>query len=659
MANRSFVSSLLLFLLLQLAEQTALAQLVQRNLLATRYSPEALRTALVARSNWKPYPKTPEAWQQALTDAQRADLIQAGEQAAAQPIPQLTATLTLDYVRNTNRSRYEAASFGRRYLLMDLILAESVEGKGRFLDPILNLVWAICEESGWGVPAHLGGQKTGNGLVNTEDRTVDLFGAETASVLALTDYLVGDQLEKISPLVRPRIYRETDERLFKPIQVPDRYGWLNAKAKVNNWNPWIMANWLTANLLLERNEARRTQMAYAAMQGLDIYLNGLGEDGGCDEGPSYWFAAGACVFDVLELLHSASAGKINLYGEPLIRNMASYVYKMHIADAYFVPFADADPALTPDGLMLYRFGKQIKDDTLVRFGQWAFQQFGYSESVNKLHRPKGFHQQRKLNNLLTVKQMPASTQTFEGVRDVWFPDVQVMVARSPKGLFLATHAGHNAESHNHNDVGDFILYANGKPVIIDAGRGTYTAKTFSPKRYEIWWTRSEFHNLPIINGLGQPAGRAYEARNVRYTANDRKASLSMNLEAAYPAEAGVGTWNRTVSLDRTAETVSVTDVYALTGMPGSLQQSFLTSCTTDTAVSGQLTLTTPDQSTKVWLRYDPKRWTVRVEPVTLTMPDDEGIVNKWPGQTIQRISLTATRPTAKGQNTFTLGMGSL
>lgn len=642
--------------LLLLTPPAAPAQVSPRNLLTTRYAAADLPPALLPRSAWKPYPNTPADWQRALPDSLRARLVQAGEVAAGQPIPALPATLMLEYVRNTNRTRYEAASFGRRHLLMDLALAESVEGRGRFLDPILNLVWAICEESGWGVPAHLGGQKTGNGLVNVEDRTVDLFGAETAAVLALTDYLVGDSLARLSPLIRPRIYHETNERLFKPIQVPNRYGWLNPNTKVNNWNPWIMANWLTATLLLEPDEARRAQMTHAAMQGIDIYLNGLGDEGGCDEGPSYWFAAGACVFDALELLHSATAGKVDLYGEPLIRNMASYVYKMHIAEAYFVPFADADPQLTPDGLLLYRFGRQLRDDTLTRFGQWAYQRFGRAESTSGRHRARGFHQQRKLNNLLTVAQMPTTREPFAGVRDVWFPDVQVMTARSPKGLYVATHAGHNAESHNHNDVGDFILYANGQPVIIDVGRGTYTAKTFSAKRYDIWWTQSAFHNLPIANGYSQPAGRAFEARAVRYAADNRRASLSMDLSAAYPAAAGLRTWNRNVTLDRVRETVSVTDAYAFTATPGTLQQAFMTTCTVDASTPGLLILTTPGPATTVQLRYDPNRWTVRAEAVPLTMPDDEGLLTKWPNQTIQRILLTATRPAVAGQSTFTFSV---
>ncbi|MCG8499689.1 MAG: heparinase II/III-family protein, partial [Firmicutes bacterium] len=64
-----------------------------------------------------------------------------------------------------------------------------------------------------------------------------------------------------------------------------------------------------------------------------------------------------------------------------------------------------------------------------------------------------------------------------------------------QGFFFAAKGGYNDKSHNHNDVGNFVLYYNGYPVFIDVGVGTYTAKTFSNKRYEIWTMQSEYHNL--------------------------------------------------------------------------------------------------------------------------------------------------------------------
>ena len=625
----------------------SIAQIKQRNLLGTNYPLETVREWLVPISAYKPYPRTPEAWQQALPDSTRIQLIKAGEQALTKEFMPISASLTMEYVRNGDRNNYQKVSFGKRIQLMDLVLAESIEGKGRFVDAIMNGVWSICEESFWGVPAHLGIQKAKNGLPDVEDRIVDLFAAETAAVLALTDYLMGEQLDKVSPLIRQRIYYETDQRIFRPISHSERYSYLKPNTKVNNWNPWIMANWLTATLLLERDEKRRADMVYHAMAGLDLYLNGLGDEGGCDEGPSYWFVAGACVFDALELLHSATQGKVNVYKEPLIRNMASYIYKMHIDQNYFVDFADADPTLTPDGLMLYRFGKAIGDNTLVSFGKWATDTF----RAHKL--PNSFNRQRQMQNLLTMKEAASQPATpYTGVKDAWFPDVQVMTARTSKGLYLAAHGGHNGESHNHNDVGDFILYANGQPVIIDVGRGTYTAKTFSARRYDIWYNQSEYHNLPIIDGKGQPAGKEQEARQVNYQATGKASVLKMDLAKAYPKEAGVDSWNRTIRLNRSKEQVEIVDEYKLKQVPGSLQQSFITICQTDTEKPGHIVFTTTE-GTRVQLHYDATLWQVKVETIPLATPEDESLNIKWAGKPLQRVLLTHKIPASNGQAAFT------
>jgi hypothetical protein len=623
------------------------SQIKQRNLLGTKYPLKTVRQLLTPLSSYKPYPRTAEEWQQALPDSIRTKLIRAGEKALTKEFMPISAALTLEYVRTGDRNKYQKVSFGKRTQLTDLVLAESIEGKGRFTDAIMNGVWSICEESFWGVPAHLGAQKARNGLPDVEDRIVDLFAAETAAVLALADYLTGEQLDKASPLIRQRIYYETNQRIFEPISHTERYAYLKPNTKVNNWNPWIMANWLTATLLLERDEKRRADMVYNALAGLDLYLNGLGDEGGCDEGPSYWFVAGACVFDALELLHSATQGRINVYQEPLIRNMASYIYKMHIDQRYFVDFADADPTLTPDGLMLYRFGKAIGDHTLVSFGKWANHTFG-AHSVSS-----SFNRQRRIQNLLTMKEITSQPAVpYTGIKDAWFPDVQVMTARTGKGLYLAAHGGHNGESHNHNDVGDFILYANGQPVIIDVGRGTYTAKTFSAKRYDIWYNQSEYHNLPVINGMGQLAGKEYEAQQVSYQARGTASVLKMDLAKAYPKEAGITTWKRTLTLNREKELVEILDEYTLLQPPKSLQQSFMTICQTDISKPGNIVFTSAE-GTKVLLQYDADNWQAGVETIPLTTPEDESLAIKWAGKPIQRVLLTRKSPASAGKVLFT------
>lgn len=621
-------------------------QVTQRNILGNKYSLEAVKQALIPQNQFKPYPKTAAEWKAQLPDSVIARTIKAGEAVLEYKFEPISATISMDFVRSGDRERHSKISFAKRNALIDLVLAESIEDKGRFTEAIFNGVWSMCEESFWGVPAHI----SGTALPNVEDHIVDLFAAETGAVLAFADYFVGEKLDKINKLIRKRIYHETNQRIFVPmLKNPDRYGWMSKKNAVNNWNPWIMSNWMTATLLLEKDETRRAQSLHASMLGLDLYLNGLGEDGGCDEGPSYWFAAGACVFDCLELLESATTNKVNIYNEPLIQKMASYVYKTHITNDYFVNFADADPKLKPDGIMLYRFGQKINDTPLTQFGKWAVETYPLAISNN------GFHRMRKIQNLLTVKNIGAAKNTFEPTKDAWFGDIQVLTARANNGFYMATHGGHNAESHNHNDVGDFLLYANGEPVIIDAGRGNYTARTFSSKRYELWFTQSQYHNLPIVNGVGQLAGRKFEAINVKPTVSDKEATLSMDIAPSYAQEAGIQTWNRTVKLNRVKNTVEINDDYALNQKPNSLQQIFMTVCDVDTSTPGKVLLKT--WKGKVFaLQYDPKLWSISTDLPSTDGMEYVSFKTKWDNHPVQRIILTNKALTQKGKYGFTIGM---
>ncbi|MHA4742268.1 heparinase II/III domain-containing protein [Dyadobacter sp. MSC1_007] len=624
------------------------AQVTQRNILSKQYTQEMLNQSLVKRENWHPFLLTPEEWRGKVDPEQLNTIIQAGEEALAKPIPAISASLLLEYVRSGDREKHGAASYGRRIQLMSMVLAEAVEGENRFTEAIMNSVWAICEETYWGVPAHLSVQKAKNGLPDAEDPTVDLFGAETAAVLALTDYFVGEKLDKLSPLIRPRIYLETNKKIFTPLDQSNRYGWLSKTNPVNNWNPWIVSNLLIANLLLEKDNQKRNDNAYRYMVFLDSYFNSLGEDGGCDEGPSYWFAAGASAYDALAILESATSGKVNIYSEPLIKKMAAYVYKVHIANDYFVNFADADPKLKPDGLMLYRFGKAVNDPDLVAFGEWAYGQFGPVIGGAGHQRP------RKIWNLLSIQDIAKEKpEPFKPVANAWLSDIEVLTARAANGLYLATHAGHNAESHNHNDVGDFIVYSDGEPVIIDAGRGNYTARTFSSKRYDLWFTQSQYHNLPIVNGFGQLAGRKFGARNVKSEVSDKESSLAMDIAPAFDEKAGVVTWNRLVKLNKPKNTVEIADDYSLKQKPDSLRQIFMTVCNIDVNTPGKIIFTTAGKKS-VTLTYDPKNWVVTTE-----LPSTEGMEynsfkTKWNGQPVTRIVLTSKALKQKGKHSFVI-----
>ena len=56
--------------------------------------------------------------------------------------------------------------------------------------------------------------------------------------------------------------------------------------------------------------------------------------------------------------------------------------------------------------------------------------------------------------------------------------------------------------------------------------------------------QSQYHNLPIVNGVMQQNGRSCSAREVSYRAEDGKVCFSLDISGAYPASADMKYWNR-------------------------------------------------------------------------------------------------------------------
>jgi hypothetical protein len=618
------------------------------------FNPDRLAQVLIAVERWRPHPTATDrrAWTR-LPAPLRRQLVRRGEEALGAAWPALPATLYLEFARRGDRRRFETPYFGRRTLLARLVLAECVEGRGRFLDPIADAVWSLCEESTWCLPAHVGGQRAGPGLPDTTEPQADLFAGETAALLAWTAYLLGLRLAAMGPILLPRLRREVEVRLLTPCLERDDWWWMGFREGqgVNNWNPWINSNWLASALLLEADPARRTAAVHKSLCSLDRFLAGYPADGGCDEGPVYWNRAGASLFDCLELLLSATGGAINVYREPLIHEIARYIYRAHVADTWFLNFADASAAMTPPAALVYALGERIGDEVMKRFAAT------FRPPASALHRlvPDGLG--RALPALFGLRRFLAVRPAPALPRDVWLPQTQLMVARSragsPRGFTLAVKGGHNAESHNHNDVGQFVLYSDGAPVLVDAGVETYTRKTFSPQRYEIWTMQSQYHNLPTVNGVMQQAGREYRAADVTYAAGARRVTFSLDIAGAYPAGARLKRWVRRFEFVRGGG-VTLTDDYETDGAPARVVLSLLTPCRVAVR-PGALRLRARRlpagrHTGAAWIDFDAAALRPRVERIAISDPRLTGV---W-GSALYRVLLEAQAPAAKG--TFVLRM---
>lgn len=545
------------------------------------YSPENVAKTLVPQSEYHPYPRCGEP--SLLTKEQKASLIKTGESYLGYEWPVATAMDYTKYIMGGTRVPYEMTNYrNRRNALCLLIDAEYAEGKGRFLEDIINGMWAIMDEATWVVPAHNDGWELPN---FDKPAIIDLFSAGTAGMLANAYYLFKKQIDAVSPLILRRLEILMDERIFAPF-MQNIYWWSGmAGRKTNNWNPWILSNILTCFGLMCKDEPRRAAAIARCAMMLDKFLDVYTIDGGCDEGPSYWGAAGACLFDCLSEMGKLTAGATDIYfDELLIQNIGRYIYRAHIAGPYFTNYADAPKEFRASGDLIYRYGKKINDQAMMDLGVALFNMYKKMDEANpgdpNVVRADVHHYYRHLETLNGRAEMEAATNNgFPLLEHVFIDGIQLIAERqtggSTDGLYLSAKGGNNDESHNHNDVGTFILYSDGVPTIVDIGSGLYNAKTFSAQRYEIPQMQSSYHNLPEINGVMQQAGEQYAARNVSYTYENGVTVFSEDIAAAYPEEAGVKTWQRTFTFDRAAKAVTIGDEAAFVAGENKVETMFI------------------------------------------------------------------------------------
>ncbi|WP_200976023.1 heparinase II/III family protein [Echinicola sp. 20G] len=472
--------------------------------------------------------------------------------------PSIPASAYLDFVRNGNRTRMQNFQNQRTSVLKSLVMAELLEQEGKYLDPIADAIWALCEQSTWVLSAHLGPQKGGAGVPNIADPLIDLGSGEVANLLAWVYFYFRSDLENVSPLLVQRLENEIKERIITPYLARDDFWWMGFDSSfVNNWNPWCNYNVLLATFLVEEDQAIKQQVYEKSMRSVDQFINYYKSDGACEEGPAYWDHAGGKMLEYLALIHQISSNEIYIGDQSLIKNMGNYIRKTHIAGEYYVNFADASASLKAHPGIIYRYGKYVSDEKLKGFAVDIAQQVDFSDA------PLNGSLDRMLHNLSLYTELLRQSPYTSPESYFLYPETEIIGGRSREGFFFAAKGGHNNESHNHNDVGSFILYFQGKPVLVDLGVETYSAKTFSSERYEIWTMQSDFHNLPKINGFSQKSGKKYSAQKVDFDIGRSFLRFDLDISKSYPTEAACKHWNRTYTLNRERAKFDITDQFEL------------------------------------------------------------------------------------------------
>ena len=443
------------------------------------------------------------------------EILQEADQQLARTIPELTYSLFSLFQLNGDREQYQQIYFGRRSRVNVLTIAYLVTQDDRYAQALNDTLWSICDEYTWSLPAHLSDSKA---LQHRQQ--VDLFATETAHMLAEIRFLLGDLLPQ---QVSERIRDEVEQRVFTPVF--DRAEALGWETATHNWSAVCGGAIGMAAMLLEQDEVRLEHMLNRLLLVMDCYLSGYGEDGGCAEGVAYWEYGFGFFFYFADMLREHTQGQINLLTGERLKAIASFPERIHLSGDTFANYSDAPEQIT------------LQPGLLSRLTEHQGRKSSLHGVVPSYHADPCYRWAHLIRNLAWTDLTRFSDDSSVGLsvfHDLsWFIDVRDI----GKSVAFTMKGGHNAEPHNHNDIGHLMVHGNGVNLLCDLGYGLYTKEYFGDGRYEVINNSSIGHSVPLINGVGQAEGMDYHAVLLHAEETDTGCSIQLDLSQAYPKEA--------------------------------------------------------------------------------------------------------------------------
>jgi hypothetical protein len=455
---------------------------------------------------------------------------------AGKPLPESTDDLFLDYSKTGNRERWQKVAGLRRGRVPHLALAECLENGGQFMAPLEETIRAICAERTWVMPAHDGR------LDNFYNRTVemDLGATMLAWDLATADYLLAD---KLSPATCLLVHENLDRRIFGPYRdmVEGRRKEMHWLRATHNWNAVCLAGITGSALATLESREQRAFFVAAAQHYVKNFLRGFTPDGYCSEGLGYWNYGFGYFVMMAEAIRQATGNTVDLLAEPAARGPAFFGLRSEILNGVYPCLADCGPGTKP--------GPHMMNYLCRRFGM----RIPACEPPSSLTHGA-------LSEVAMYNFLPAQWPVLRGAAEVplesphrtWFKDGGVLICRpAAQGpeFAVALKGGHNAEHHNHNDVGTFMVVSGRSMVLCDPGAEVYTARTFGAHRYDSDVLNSFGHPVPVIAGQLQRTGIQAKGNILRTEFTDAQDTIVLDISSAY-AVPSLQTLERTFTYQR-------------------------------------------------------------------------------------------------------------
>jgi hypothetical protein len=498
-----------------------------------------------------------------------------GDQLLQEPIRVLPYHLYKLFDTTGDRNAFQHEYFERRRRLDVFAILSLVDGELRYIEALEDILWAICDEYAWSLPAHFGGnslhiiedlnrkligEKGVLSAVTPEHRTtLDLFSTETGFYLSEITYLLE---ERLSDLIIYRVRKEVKERILDSYtSLSPSYPWETAEM---NWAAVCAGSVGAAAMYLIKDEHTLAPLLHRVLESMDSFLDGFPEDGACLEGVVYWNYGFGFFTAFAALLKQRTAGRVDLMQNEKVKQIALFQQKSYLNENYVTSYSDSSltsnymPGLTHH---LKRVFAEIEiPDQQFRAGILGDNCFRWMHVIRNL-----------------VWSDPALTGADLGDASYYLEQAGIIISRTTidsRRIAFSAKGGNNDEPHNHNDVGSFIVHAGSQPLWVDPGAGYYTKEYFGEQRYSMIYNSSHGHSVPIVEGKFQEAGKEYQAAVISVNSTEEQDELVLDIAGAYPCR-NLLSLKRHFCFDKRKGRLQLEDRYSFGEQPSSITERFV------------------------------------------------------------------------------------
>lgn len=357
---------------------------------------------------------------------------------------------------------------------------------------------------------------------------------------------------------RDRIRGAILEKVVTPVRGDYEFHWW-ATAYRCNWCGVCNSGVGIAGLSLLTENPQLTDIVAESFNRINSMFNELGEDGGWQEGGSYWnYGVHTSTF-FAEALRRMTNSKHNLFeNKRLAKNPVTFPLYISLPEKRSLNFEDSSGYNVIGSPHL--INKLATETNSEQAAWYRTEFFGAGNDIFDIiwPRPK-----------VKAKAPKTASMHFKTI-DWW---VMRNDFKSPDKVLVAGKAGMNDDPHHgHLDIGHFVVHWQNEYYICDIGKGGYDEKYFDDLRWNYPHASSIGHNVVFVNGEKQISAKLRKQEWIpdvggdveEFRTSDTQDYVRMNPTKAYPNKELIG-WKRQIILQKPEITVVVDEIESKPG----------------------------------------------------------------------------------------------